>query len=113
MDQTDISEDTNSKFIVNTNVDVFDNNNNMNEEKSQVTESSKDAKVSEYLNGINAFIKKMENAPQFGGGNSVVSNERAKIAKLFNVLSIETLLSEVRNNSSVVSNTEKTNETKQ
>lgn len=74
------------------------NNNIMNQETntSQATNPIKDAHVSEYLNGINTFIGKMKNL-QGGGGNPIVVNERAKVAKLFSVLPIETLLNELQN----------------
>lgn len=82
-------EIANNEEIVNT---VNNVNNNMNEETSTNQVPIQDQRVNEYLNGINTFLKNMEKL-QVGGGNSIVSSERTKIAKLFNVMSVETLLS--------------------
>lgn len=103
MDKTYITPNTLDKDIENTEI----NNNVMNEQTStsQVTNGSKDAKVSEYLNSISTFIKKMESAVQVGGGNAIVSTERTKVAKLLNVLSIDELLSQLQSTSTDVSNT--------
>lgn len=104
MNQTNVLDDN----IIDNNNAVINENIIMNEQRntSQANESTKDAKVSEYLNGINEFLEKMKNL-QGGGGTAVIANERAKVAKLFNVLSLETLLNEVQNDS----NTNQTNET--
>lgn len=71
----------------------------MNEETSTNQVPIQDKTINEYLNGIKTFLKKMESL-QTGGGNSVVTNERKKIAKLFNVLSVETLLNNLKNEES-------------
>lgn len=106
MDPTNEPQQTNNYSIIYDNNNNEDNTNvnNMNEETStnQVANISKDIKVSEYLNGINNFIKKMKTTQQSGGGNSTIATERAKVAKLFNVLSIEELQSQLQNASSTV-----------
>lgn len=103
MDPTNESEQTNNSVVISNSKDNIDkiNTTNMNEETStsQTTNSSTDTKVNEYLHGISAFIQKMKSS-QVGGGNSVVANERAKVAKLFNILSIEELLDQFQMTSS-------------
>lgn len=93
MNDTYLTQQTNDNSIIsNTNEDAV----NMNDE--QQTNQVKDATVSEYLNGIRTFIDNMKTLPQVGGGNSTVANERSKVAKLFDVLSIEELLSQLQKN---------------
>lgn len=102
MAQTYASEEVINKEITNNstndNTGEFVKNTAMNEEPntSQVASSLKDTKVSEYLNGITTFIDKMKTLPQVGGGSAAVANERAKIAKLFDILSIEALRTELQ-----------------
>lgn len=89
---------TNNLENSNTNEDTVSNKVTM-DEQTTTTQGSKDPKVNEYLTGINEFLDKMKNLQ--GGGSPVVANERAKIAKLFNILSIEALLTEAKKNSAV------------
>lgn len=94
MNDTDVTEQIeHNRVIVN---DINEDAVNMNDE--QQTNQVKDATVSEYLNGIRTFIDNMKTLPQVGGGNSTVANERSKVAKLFDVLSIEELLSQLQKN---------------
>jgi hypothetical protein len=106
-------EGTNTIEVTTEDATSTNNNINMQEETNTNQVMVKDAKVSELLNGINTFLDNIKNS-QVGGGNSVIANERAKIAKLFNVLSIEDLLKSFQDTSTTVSNSiEQTNETPQ
>lgn len=106
MDLTDVKQNINNSSIsITTNIKSNENrendliHNNMNQEETNNNQSTvvgKDAKVNEILIGINSFLDRLKNT-QIGGGNvALVANERGKVAKLFNVLSVEELLTALK-----------------
>lgn len=107
MMNSDTVDATSNRFPINS---VNDNVDEMNQEELTNANASKevianvgnvkDATVDELLEGINTFLESV-NSTQTGGNATVVANERNKIAKLFNVLSIEDLLHHMESNQSV------------
>ncbi len=102
MDLTDEKQNINNGSISNTtNIESNENaeneliNNNMNQEQTNNNQSNvvgKDAKVNEILIGINSFLDRLKNT-QIGGGNvALIANEREKVSRLFNILSVEEML---------------------
>lgn len=106
MDQTIATQDIYDDTPVDNNNDNNDIPSNiMNQEQTTNTQSQvvgKDAKVSEMLVGINTFLDNLKNA-QVGGNASIIANEREKVSKLFNVLSLSDLLNALQANQQNVS----------
>ena len=58
----------------------------------------RDSNINELLEGIDSFLKSIHNQ-KVGGNVAYTENEKEKVAKLFNVLSVEDLYNKLKNSS--------------